>query len=60
MGWYNFHLHRLFIHGSKDHGMSYAGGVAFADDPAKSGFLILDFGPRSGSSINMTLVMHGN
>jgi hypothetical protein len=32
MGWYNCHLHQFVIR-SKEYGVSYAGGVQFADDP---------------------------
>jgi hypothetical protein len=34
MGWYNCHLHQFVIRG-KEYGVSYAGGVLFADDPDK-------------------------
>jgi hypothetical protein len=34
MGWYNCHLHRFLIRG-KEYGVSYEGGVAFANDPNK-------------------------
>ena len=34
MGWYNCHLHQFVIRG-KEYGVSYAGGVPFADDPDK-------------------------
>ena len=32
MGWYNCHLHNFLIRG-KEYGVSYEGGVPFADDP---------------------------
>lgn len=34
MGWDNCHLHQFLIRG-KEYGVSYEGGVDFADDPAK-------------------------
>ena len=59
MGWDNCHLHQFVIRG-EEYGVSYEGGVTFADNPAKSGFRIFVSFPQSGSSINMTLAITGS
>jgi hypothetical protein len=43
MGWYNCHLHNFLIRG-KEYGVSYEGGVSFADDPDQ--VRLADFGFR--------------
>ena len=36
LGWTNSHIHRFLING-KEYGISYDGGMGFADDPNKFG-----------------------
>src|SRR5712691_10605463 len=40
MGWTNSHLHRFLIHG-KEYGITYDGGMGFADDPKQ--IRVVDF-----------------
>jgi Plasmid pRiA4b ORF-3-like protein len=45
MGWYNCHLHQFLIRG-REYGVSYAGGVHFADDPDKIRLSDFHFQPQ--------------
>ena len=45
MGWYNCHLHQFLIRG-KEYGVSYEGGVHFADDPDKIKLSDFQFRPQ--------------